>query len=346
MASSKVKAYAVGVVDPDTGEEARISITTVMYNPNDGLLYCGLTDMKNDLLYSFDLNSKEFKSLGFKRIADKYDVKIHRSLILEDDGTILGATAGLHGIEERMNALGGKLFRYDPRSGDIELIARPVERDYIQTIALDKERGIIYGLTYPVGKFFRYDLDGGKKAEFYIGTYPHYHAIDDDGGMWSGWGRNNYFFRYDPDAEEMHWHKIMLQRIGPGDDGQIDGMINGGDGYIYIGATSGALFRLEPKALEIKYLGKPCPGMRMPCLGIGEDGLIYGVAGYNKNTTVFAYDRDAEKFYNFGPVYDPERDTICYIAHHMAMSDRRTLYTCETDNPHRPGYVWECKLDL
>jgi len=346
MASSRVKAYAVGIVDPDTGKESHIAITTIMYNPNDGLIYCGLTDMRNDLLYTFDPASKEFRSLGFAEVAEKYDVKIHRSLVLDDDGTIYGATACLHDIDERMKAPGGKLFRHDPSSGKTEIIAIPVERDYIQNIAFDRVRRIIYGMTYPVGKFFRYDLGEGKKAEFYIGTYPHFQAIDDDGGVWGAWGESNRLFRYDPDADEMCWYRITLPRMSPGDTGGVDGIINGGDGYLYIGSVAGALFRLDPKGPEIKYLGKPCPGMRMACLTIGEDGLIYGVAGYNRDTSIFAYDRDSEKFYNLGPVYDPERDTICYIAHHVTMTDRRTLYTCETDNPVRPGYLWECKLEI
>jgi len=41
-------------------------------------------------------------------------VKIHRSLELDDDGKIVGATAGLHAYADHPEAGGGKIFIYDP----------------------------------------------------------------------------------------------------------------------------------------------------------------------------------------------------------------------------------------
>ncbi|RKY66045.1 MAG: hypothetical protein DRQ02_09410, partial [Candidatus Latescibacterota bacterium] len=44
-----------------------IYFTTVMYNPNDGLVYCGLTAYDNDLLWTFDPETKEFRSCGYQK---------------------------------------------------------------------------------------------------------------------------------------------------------------------------------------------------------------------------------------------------------------------------------------
>ncbi len=56
------------------GEERKISITTVMYHPSHAMVFLGITDMSNDLLYTFDPRSGAFRSCDFRRIADKFDV--------------------------------------------------------------------------------------------------------------------------------------------------------------------------------------------------------------------------------------------------------------------------------
>ena len=106
-----------------------ISFTSLLYNPNDGLVYCGLTTADNDLLYTFNHETKEFTSLNFQSVADEFDVKIHRSLELDDDGTIYGATAGLHPVPKRLSAEGGKIFKYHPDDGKIEVLARQLESE-------------------------------------------------------------------------------------------------------------------------------------------------------------------------------------------------------------------------
>jgi len=334
------------------GEERRISITTVMYHPPQAKVFLGTTDMSNDLLYTFDPKSEAFQSCGFRRIADRFDVKIHRSLVLEKDGSILGATAGLHGLQERDNAKGGKIFRYHPSDGSLELVARPVKKDYIQSIVLDQRRRIIYGFTYPMAHFFRYDLESGASKVFYINSLPHLPAMDDQGRVWGTWESDNRLFRYDPDKDEMLWSNVRLPRIrvshratAPEDEGQVDCMLNGTDGYLYIGSVSGGLFKLDPNELKIEYLGKPCLGLRMACLIVGDDGLLYGIGGMKQENQFFSYDRSRQTFKIIGIVHDAQRNADPFVSHHICKMGPKTFFTCETDNAERSGYLWEIRAD-
>lgn len=334
------------------GEERKISITTVMHHPSHAMVFLGITDMSNDLLYTFDPRSGAFRSCDFRRIADKFDVKIHRSLVLDVDGSILGATAGLHGLQERDKAMGGKIFRYDPSDGSIELVARPVKNDYIQSIVLDQRRRIVYGFTYPMPNFFRYDLETGASKVFYINSLPHLPGLDDQGCLWGTWDSDNRLFKYDPEKDEMHWSNTRLPRIKvshrtatPEDEGQVDCMINGGDGYLYVGSVSGGLFKLDPGTFKIDYLGKPCGGLRMACLIVGDDGLLYGIGGMKEETRFFSYDRSDGRFSILGTIHDLERNAHPFISHHICKKDKRTFFTCETDNAERSGYLWEMRLE-
>jgi len=326
-----------------------ISFTSLLYNPNDGLIYCGLTSADGDLFYTFNHQTKKFTSLNFKSVADEFDVKIHRSLELDDDGTIYGATAGLHPVTKRLAAAGGKIFRYHPALGKIEVLARPVKYDYIQCIALDRQRKILYGFTYPVPKFFRYDILTGDSYDFdYIGDCAHIPAVDDDGALWGTYTERHLLFKYHPDSG-FTWldHGVPSQHRWGEHEGYaaVDGMMTGDDGYIYIGSTDGSLHRLDPKTAKVDYLGKPHTSSRLTYLAIGPDGMLYGAAGASYQTTVaFRYDRQARRFEVLGRMLDPAINKSCFIVHHVCMTSDCTMYAAETDNPDRAGYLWELKI--
>lgn len=332
------------------GEERSVHFTSLLYLPEQEKLLVGTTDMKNDLLYTFDPCDHTFESCDFRRIADRFDVKIHRSLAMDADGSVIGATAGLHGVPERRSAKGGKIFRYHPEDGELEMIAQPVDRDYIQSILLDPQRRMIYGFTYPVGHFFRYSLETGGTQTDYIGSYPHLPAMDDDGGVWGTWGASNKLFRYDPDSEEITWHNVGIPRLVvsylPGaaaDNGQVDCMFNPGGGKIYMGSVSGGLFKLHPTDVNIEYLGKPLTGLRMAALTLSKDGRIHAVAGMEKGTRLIALDPQTDEISVLGAVVDAETGESPYISHHIVEGEKGVFYSGETDNPRRSGFLWETR---
>jgi len=95
--------------------------------------------------------------------------------------------------------------------------------------------------------------------------------MDGQGNLWGTWlqsygvGFNTpprtSLFRYNPDRGETTWYKVSLPALYPGDVAYVDSALNGGDGYIYLGTTAGALLRLDPSV----------SGSEIP--GLAPDGL-------------------------------------------------------------------------
>ncbi len=339
--------------DPDFFEHY-LCITCLLYNPADEMIYCGLTAYNNDLLYRFDPRTGQFQSCGYNKVADEYEVKIHRSLELDDDGTIYGATACLHDLDEYLNAPGGAIFKYGPSSGKIEKMGIPIPHEYIQTISLDKKRKIIYGITYPSSRVFRFDLHTQITKDLgLIGSQPERLAIDDEGKFWGTWWDSRKkklnLFTYDPDKNKMEYLNfgigstpVVSPFYGKHYDNEIDCMISADDGCLYIGTELGMLFQLDPKSRKIECLGKPLVELRMPGLTLAQNNLIYGVGGDNGQVELFSYDREKRFFANLGQIFDETISEACYRPHDLCYIGNGRLFVAETDTPTRSSFLWEC----
>ncbi|MFA6716342.1 MAG: hypothetical protein WC082_07580 [Victivallales bacterium] len=323
------------------------AFTSLKYRPADGLLYCGNTNFGNDLLRTFNPETKEFKSLGYQNFAEKFEIKIHRGLELGADGMLYGATSCLHGPDKRQEAPGGKVFRYNPEKNEYELLCIPKEHDYIQTISLDSKRGMIYGFTYPVFEFFAYSISENKVVyRQFMDSISHLSAIDDNGGYWGTWSYFHKLFRYDPAKNRVTFFdhgfpekggNMMYRNAGP-----IDCMVNGGDGFMYVATDLGSLYRLTPETAELEFLGKPFPATRLPGLALGEDSLLYMSGGDDNSCQIAVYDREARRFTTLGTLEDEEGNR-CYRTHDIELAGDK-IYVGETDHPQRTDYLWECLM--
>lgn len=344
-----VLGYRDFVAEPDWKRNL-ISTTSVLFHPQRRRIVCGLTAFDTDLMYEFDPDARTWHSLDYPSVSHKFEIKIHRSLCLGKDGSVYGATAGLHREDQRQEAPGGRIFRYDYQAQRYDMLGTPVPPDYIQTITLDEDRGLIYGVSYPVFRFFVFDFRArATRFEQYVGCLPHIMAIDDNGCIWSTWSnRTHYLFKYDPDANRMHFFHHGLPNAKEGVNlmfpgmGPIDTMLNGGDGYVYIGMTTGLLVRIVPGTGEVEYLGKPTPEMRIVAMAVGPDGRLYGTSGHLGKVYLFAYDRRKRTFDVFGQLRDSETGTSLFIAHDMCFTDDGRIFVGETDTMDRAGYLWEC----
>jgi hypothetical protein len=326
-----------------------ISFTSLLWHPERQRVLCGLTAFDCDLMYEFDPGTDTFHCLGFKELAERFEIKIHRSLQFDSNNNFYGATACLHREDQRQEGRGGRIFHYNYNSSQFEFLGIPVPQDYIQTITVDEKRNLVYGVTYPVFEFFAYDLIK-KENRFrqYMGSAPHIMAIDDAGCVWSTWNtRTHNLFKYDPDENKVTYfnHSLIPDQgadlMYPG-AGPIDMMLNGGDGFLYVGCTTGDLLRINHVDACVERLGRPTEEMRMPALEIGPDGKLYGIAGFYGRCHLFSYDRMTGKFNDFGLIGDGT-DTL-YIGHDMCFADKGTIFVGETDTEQRAGYLWECRL--
>jgi outer membrane protein assembly factor BamB len=127
--------------------------------------------------------------------------------------------------------------------------------------------------------------------------------------------------------------------------GPVDVMINGGDGYLYVGSSAGALYRLDPRTGQAEWLGKPTAAARMPGLKVWRDGLLLGVVGDDKAASVFTYDRERRAFRVLGPII-AEDGTALHRTHDLAIMNDDTIFVAETDAPDRSGYLWECRISV
>lgn len=344
-----------------------ISFDSLAWDAKRQQLFVGLASINTDIFHVYDPRAKTFRSLGFQRISDRFDVKFHRSLEIDDDGTIYAATALLHDVDQQRQAKGGKLVRYDPERDLYKVLAIPVPHHYIQSITLDRARRVIYGFTYPGEYLFRYDLETHAcETLAYIGNgvllcQPHCAALDRHGRLWGTWGESRAFefglgpvpvrlFCYDPDRDEFRWFQHGLPKTEPDDPARVDHMLLAEDGLIYVGTVAGGLSRLDPESGEVEDLGKPFANPRLSGLVQGPDGLIYGAgnSGYGENgegtVRLFAFDPKTGTLEHLGPIMDEERQAGAARIHILVAGPNGTLYAGENDNILRSSYLWECKI--
>jgi len=329
----------------------RYSIVSTCPHPGRGTIFCGATNTGQDLLLEFDPRTGAFRSCNYARIGDEREAKIHRGLWLDEtENALYFATSTLSGIQATHDAPGAPIVRYDIDADSFEVLCRPKQGEYIQATNYDAVRKLIHFFSIPSFAFGVFDVAERRvRHHIVVESIPHISAIDDDGGIWGTFSHRHAFFRYDPDADAFDFFdehcvlptaregaNVMYSGAGP-----VDSMLNGGDGYLYIGTALGELYRLDPRTRAIDYLGKPHYEPRIQGLALGADGLIYG-AGGRRDTFLFRYDRATNAFTVLSDLTAPDGKR-CQYPHNLLIIDG-TATIGETDNRTRSGYLWQVTL--
>lgn len=207
-----------------------ISFDSVVWNPSDGLVYCGLNSIDGDLLYSFDPKTSAFRCLDSRQWTDPFDAKIHRTLLLHpQDGCLYFATSLLHDADQQQEAPGGKVMRYNPATGHYQCLGIPLPHLYVQSIAADWDRKRIYGFSYPAEFLFELDLTTGVASNLaYVGNailfaQPHNAVVDHQGWLWGTYAETRAWdevtgttpirlFKYHPEGHRFVWFEHGLSR--------------------------------------------------------------------------------------------------------------------------------------
>ncbi len=217
---------------------------------------------------------------------------------------------------------GGHLYRYDPLSEEkvrIEIgqqcqlkdMGIPVPHDGIYTIVAAIRRPEIYGLTYPRGHFFVYDITTGKfldkgeiyKEKVYGGPNRSLRSISrslicDDLGNVYGSADKEMLFKYDVEQGTIVKLKAQIPHIYIA---VVETFVKDKNGLIYGGTSEGFLFKFNPQTEEVINLGKPLDQMRIRALTIGLDGKVYGIAGERKDHChFFCYNPQSGGYSDFG----------------------------------------------
>lgn len=174
---------------------------------------------------------------------------------------------------------GGHLLSYDPATQKFEDLAIAPQREGVLTMGMDGERGRIFGLTWPTGHFFRFDLasknlkdfgpvlakgESGKGADYR--TVCRSIVVDPRDGRAYYTDSEGTIYRYVPETDSVE--------VVPGDNmrkdyfGLYDPTSPGHMGYNWrqvvwvpserqfygVHGNSGYLFRFDPKAERVEVL--------------------------------------------------------------------------------------------
>jgi hypothetical protein len=341
-----------------------ISFDGVVCHPS-GLVYCGLTSFDGDIFKAYDGRKGAFLDLGFGRVSNPYDAKFHRSMALSRDGRYLyTATALLHEIDRYEAAPGGGIFCHDTRTGETEKLGIPIPHNYIQSIALDEARGVVYCMHFTPERLSIFNLETRQTRD--LGPISSGMAIaqgenlelDDDGNAWCSWNATrawqsspgpdtNRLCRYDVAQKRIVFYDHGLPRADKGHGfAKLEGLFNLSTGLMYASGGNGSLYRIDPKTAQAELLGTPVEDRRsrLTSLVLHPDGYAYGVTGRDGKCCLLRFDPRTEK-YDVGDAIVDADGVAMWQCHDIDVDANGVLYAGENDHPERSSYLWEIKLD-
>jgi sugar lactone lactonase YvrE len=362
-----------------------ISFDAVTYSDAEHLVYCGLNSIDGDLLYVFDPAAERFISLNARAWTDAYDVKIHRTLLRSPlDGCYYFGTSALHDVEDQRKAPGGKLVRYDPCTGKATILGIPAPRLYIQSIAADWERGLIYGFTYPAESVFRFDLATRETETLaWIGNailfaQPHNAVVDRDGWLWGTYAETRAWdeilterpirlFKYHPEGDRFVCFEHGLSRMQDKEQ-LLDDPPKPRDVVSALAQTRhqkdyGFCDSMAYDGGSYIYAGTVAGVLCRIHTATGavekvahvmaggrfpslaiRDGILYGGGGMNGHTQLMRWDIRTGSIETFNDLLEPERGERPARIHEIAVAPDHTLYLGENDNHSRSSYLWRVRL--
>lgn len=218
---------------------------------------------------------------------------------------------------------GGHLYRYNPAANnehvklvnddcEVEDLGIPLAHNSIYALMISPKGDEIYGLTYPDGHFFIYNIALNKFDDLgEIDTHKVYHGperqwrtlpralVCDNSGRVFTTSTNGMLKYYDPKTKKLISTNIEV----PGDYyylqaykdyTSVEYFAKDAKGLIYGGTTDGYLFSLDPDRMHLDNLGKVRASRRLRCLSVGADGKVYLMAGERSTTRPC-------QFYSYNP---------------------------------------------
>jgi len=319
----------------------------------DGRLY-GATSGEHSHLFLLDPRHGYVEPLG--RLVNAETV--YHSLVVSEAGNVyIGTALAVDNNGEGYDHYpGGHLLKYvpaedAPRKG-IRIdqacpavdLGVPEKGQGIYALAIDRSRGMIYGLTYPDGEFFRYEIQPGVvKAYGRVATdlipgekFEHEKAIgralalDQDGNVFAS-GEGGRFYRFSTKTRQLERLEIGLPAV-PGREvyNRVDTWTADAEGNLYGGTSDGYLFRLNPANLTVVNLGKPLNQYRIRGLVLAHNGKLYGIGGDDDEMArLFSYDPASGLYELLGMIdvnHRPYYSWQGYVFDSMAVGLDGTVY--------------------
>jgi hypothetical protein len=242
----------------------------------------------------------------------------------------------LEGWNRTKSDVGGKIVRYFPESGKVEIVGLLPQYLYSQSMVVDSKRDCGFGHTIPDNNFFYMDFKTGKLKNFgHISDYAHHNmVITPDGICYGGWNDRAdgslKLLKFDPEKQCLEYlNKIILKDIGSkvaGNQG-IDEWIVTKDNRIFMGAVANSLlFEFHWEEEEFLLLAQLAKGGRVTSMNEDENGAIWMGADY-PHMRLVKYDPKNNTIEDFGQVNSTY--PRCYF--HASCYYDGKLYLGETD---------------
>lgn len=363
-----------------------ISFDAVTFNPQDQRVYCGMNSLDGDLLYRFHPDTSEFECLQTRAWADAYDVKIHRTILHNpSDGCLYFGTSLLHDLDQQQKAGGGKLVRFDPARGSYEILAVPAPRLYIQSIAADWQRNIVYSFTYPSEAVFKTHLATGDSLPVaYLGNailfaQPHTAVVDRQGWLWGtcaetrAWDENFgrepvRLFKYHPDTGCFMVFDWGLSRVdhteqlapNPTQGGDLNGVLAETRHKQDFGFCDSMAYDGERYIYAGTVAGVLCRidtttgkvEKIANAIGSGRfpaltirNGILYGSGGMHGDTQLIRWDMHSDAIEWYPDLIDWSIGERPARVHELTVDDHGRIYLGENDNHKRSSYLWSVEID-
>jgi hypothetical protein len=326
------------------------SAITSLITARDGIIYGG-TSGEEAYFFLFDPTINKVRHLG--KIPGH--TGIHHSLVEDKNGNIyIGTGKNMFedvplskwgeeddkfdvtvwkDIKRHFNDnQGGHLYCYRPAESnqnvklegmdsEIEDLGMPLANNSIYALTINPDGDEIFGLTYPDGHFFIYDIalkkfnDLGEidPQKVYHGPERQWRTLsralicDATGKVFMS-GNKGMLIYYDTKTGELVDTDIEV----PGDYyylqfyqdyTAVEYFARDTGSLIYGGTTDGYLFSLDPQKMELNNLGKARESRRLRCLTVGKDGKVYFMAGERSTTRpcqFYSYDPEPGRFETLG----------------------------------------------
>lgn len=336
---------------PDVNEiPINSTAITSLITARNGIIY-GATSGEQAYLFIFDPKINKVRHLG--KIPGYSGV--HHALAEDKDGNIYIGTGinmfekfplskwgkGNEILDEVLwkdikkhfsNYLGGHLFRYNPKENnekvklsdmdcELEDLGMPLANNSVYALTVNEEGTVIYGITYPNGLFFMYDIKSGEltglgetdSEKVYQGPERRWRTLsralicDETGRVFFSGNRGKINY-YDAGKAELVSTSVEI----PGDYFYIEGVksytaveyfAKAENGLIYGGTIDGYLFSFDTEKMELTNLGKVRASRRLRCLTVGGDGNVYIMAGErsaSRPCQFYKYNTKSHGFENLG----------------------------------------------
>jgi hypothetical protein len=346
----RIDARDLGYPPLDVIPSGESAIHALAAGPN-GLVY-GATGGKRSQLFVLAPEHGYVQPLGFLK-----DVKtMYRSLVVSKSGEVYigGGNQEGHLLKYTPHHDYSKPIRVDQPAA-VEDLGVPVAGEGIYCLAIDRARQLIYGLSYPNGQFFAYEIPKakfttyGKVAEHRIPGEKFEHdknigremIVSADGSVFAS-GEDGVLYRFHPEDQNHVLEKLPLTApTVPGREpyNRVDAWTTDPDGLLYGGTSDGYLFRLDPKTLQLENLGKPLNQYRIRGLAFGHNGKLYGVGGDDDEMArLFSYDPVRGAYQMLGMIDVNRRPYYtwqAYVIDAVAAGKDGTIYLGESERLSR-----------